>query len=333
MKMSLKSRVIELLRSHQGSYIPQSYIHRALGASKSRISEILRELEREGLISRISIGRTKIIYIHPQRGELEQEPLRRKLRLGVVYSSEYLFLGNFIKKLRDKGIEVEALIYRDGLEATIALAKGAIDLALSPLIGQLYMYPVYRTYRIVLSGLKGGFRVLGSRTRGEIYSSIISTMDYVRYYLISRNLVDASRTIYYRDPDQLITVLKRGGYVVTWHPVYLDLEKRGLKTIYTWRDLELDFCCTLGVSSTVGRKTSALIEKAYIDSIEEFKKNPDKGIEYYASLTGIDISILKSAISEYQVSEGIDTRTIDNLTEAFAFNVPSRSIFYEACKI
>lgn len=46
-------------------------------------------------------------------------------------------------------------MYRDGLEATIALAKNAVDLALSPLVGQLYMYPVYRTYRIILAGLKG----------------------------------------------------------------------------------------------------------------------------------------------------------------------------------
>lgn len=332
MKTNLKTRVIELLKNYQGSYIPQSYIHRALKASKSRVSEILRELELEGLISRVLIGKTKIVYVYPQYEELDTETTR-KLKLGIVYSSEYLFLGGFVKRLRDKGIEVEVLVYRDGLEATMALARGAIDLALSPLIGQLYVYPAYRTYRVVLSGLRGGFRVLCSRTRREIYSSIISTMDYVRYYVVSSNLVDASRTIYYRDPDQLSQAIKRGGYVVTWHPVYLDLERRGLKTMYTWRDLDLEFCCTLGVSSTVGRKTSVLVKNAYENSIEEFKKNPEKGIEYYASLTGIETSILKSAINEYQVSEDLGLKTMDNITKAFTFNVPSRSVFYEACSI
>ncbi|MEM1606243.1 MAG: hypothetical protein QXW41_08380 [Fervidicoccaceae archaeon] len=43
---NLRDRILELLSSFQGERIPQSYIHRALGASKSRVSEILSELER-----------------------------------------------------------------------------------------------------------------------------------------------------------------------------------------------------------------------------------------------------------------------------------------------
>lgn len=331
MKSILKNRVLELLKSHQGSHVPQSYIHRALGASKSRVSEILRELEREGLVSRITVGKTKIVYVYPQFSERETELAPRKLKLGIVYSSEYLFLGGFIKKLREKGIEIEVLVYRDGLETTIALAKGAIDLAFSPLIGQLYMYPAHRTYRVVLAGLRGGFRVLSLKTGKAVYSSIISTMDYVRHYIISKNLIDASETIYYRDPDQLTSALRLGGYVVTWHPVYINLEKRGFRTLYTSRDLEIDFCCTLGVSTTVSRRTYTLIKKAYINSLEEYEKNPDKGIEYYASLTGIETPILKSAVNEYKVSDEIGFKTVDKIVGTLTLNVPSGTIYREAC--
>jgi predicted transcriptional regulator len=69
MSSGIRDRIIEILREHQGSHIPQAYIHRALGVSKSRVSEILSELEREGLISRISIGRSKVIYIYPGLSE------------------------------------------------------------------------------------------------------------------------------------------------------------------------------------------------------------------------------------------------------------------------
>ncbi|MEM0059242.1 MAG: transcriptional regulator [Desulfurococcaceae archaeon] len=332
MKTSLKNKVLELLRNHQGSYVPQSFIYRALGASKSRVSEILSELEHEGLISRITVGRTKIVYIYPQLREADFELKQRVLKLGIVFSSEYLFLGDFIKKLREKNINVEVIVYRDGLEATIALAKNAVDLALSPLVGQLYIYPVYRTYKVILAGLKGGFRVLSSKAGDAVYSSIISTMDYVRHYLVSRKLIEASETLYYKDPGQITSLFKRkGGYVVTWHPVYLELEKHGFRELYTPSELEIDFCCTLGISNTVGKRTYKLIKEAYLASIDEYARNPGRNIEYYASLTGIDTSVLKTAVDEYKVSSELGFETIDKLVNAYAFNIPSRSKYIEAC--
>lgn len=333
MKSNLRARIIELFKLYQGSHIPQSYIHRALGVSKSRVSEILRDLEREGLISRFTVGKTKIVYIYPQFAELETGSYSRRVSLGIVYSSEYLFLGNFVKKLKSKGIKVDVIVYRDGLEATTALARGIISFALSPLVGQLYVYPTYRTYKVILAGLNGGFSILGSEPLQKIYSSIISTMDYIRHYVITSKLVDVSKTVYYRDPDQLLSASRHGGYFITWHPIHLDLKRRGLKTIYTWRDIDLGFCCTLGISTTVDRKTRMIAKRAYIDSIEEYKKNPERGIEYYASVTGINSSILKLALNEYQVPEDINLNAVNRIVSTFSLNVPSVDIYYEACEI
>ncbi|MEM1858107.1 MAG: MarR family transcriptional regulator, partial [Desulfurococcaceae archaeon] len=100
MKSRVRERVIELLSEFEGKYIPQSYIHRSLKVSKSRVSEVLRELEKEGLIQRVSVGRVNIVHIMPGafRGAIERAKAR-ELKLGIVYSSEYLFLGFFVKGL------------------------------------------------------------------------------------------------------------------------------------------------------------------------------------------------------------------------------------------
>ena len=129
MKTTIRERVIKLLASMQGKPVPQSYIHRALNTSKSRISEVLNQLEKEGLITRTNIGRSNIVYVKPGLVETETRVESRILRLGIVYSSEYLFLGYFVKFLQRKyGIHVNVEVYRDGFDTTRAITNGQVDL-------------------------------------------------------------------------------------------------------------------------------------------------------------------------------------------------------------
>lgn len=329
MTRGVKRKIVELLRSYQGKSIPQSFIHRVLGVSKSTVSEILGELEREGVITRTSIGRVKIVNVSPFISETQVEYKMRKITLGLVYSSEYLFLSGFIKRLRRKSISIDILVYRDGLEATRAMASGWVNLVLSPLVGQLYTYPLYRTFRIIPAGLRGGFRVLKSRDEDIIYSSLISTMDYVRSHLIRKRLVNANKTIYYNDPIKVISELRKRGVIVVWHPIYMMLEKVGLRTLYTHQDLDVDFCCTLGISTTIDDKTLSSIIRAYIESINDYRKNPEKNLEYYSSITGIDTGVLKSAISEYSVAESLDRAFVDKIVKELRVGVPSEVIYEE----
>ncbi len=327
---SVKRRLLEFLKSYQGSYIPQSHIHRALGVSKSRVSEILRELELEGLIARTTIGRSKVVYVKPGLSERHAELDHKSLRVGIVYSSEYLFLGGFVKRLAKRGFRVEVLVYRDGLKATRALAEGEVHAALSPLVGQLYLYPTYRTYRVVLGGLSGGFRVLYREGSSRVYSTMISTMDYARWRALSRGLIEASHTVYYSDPSTLALLASSGGYVVTWHPVYLELEKRGFRALYTPGDLEVEFCCVLGVSNTLSRRELGVVVKAYYESLEEYSRSPDKYLDYYSATTGIDVSVLRSAVREYRVQRELGARVVDRVLQGYAPSVPSREVYYEA---
>lgn len=329
MKSKLREKILELLSLHQGSYIPQSYIHRALGVSKSRVSEILSELEKEGLINRVVVGRNKLIYIPPGITEKNIVFNEKILRLGIVYSSEYLFLQSLVKKLERKGFRVEITPFRDGLKLTRALGEGLIDIALSPLPSQLYLYPAYRNYTIILAGLKGGFRVLSLGGEGPIYSSMITTMDYTRHLLITEELIPASKTVYYDDPYALLKKKNNRGYVVTWHPVYLELESKGFKPIITPSDIDIHFCCTLAISNKLDERTRHTIASIYLSSIEEYRRNPEKGLEYYSLVTGIHSSILKSAVEEYRVAEDLDLKTVDEITGNFAPLIPYKKVYRE----
>lgn len=326
--MGLRERVIELLSGLEGKYIPQSYIHRALGASKSRVSEILRELELEGLIERHSLGRVNIVHVKPGAFKRVIKATKsRTLRLGLVYSSEYTFLGFLVKSLERKGVAVDVVVFRDGFYASRQLAEGIIDLVFSPLVSQVYLYPAYRTYKVIGSGVKGGFRVLYKPGSSVVYSSVISTMDYVRYQLLRKGLIDTSRTHYYRSPSELISVSRRGGYVITWHPVYLRLQEHGYTAVAVHEELDVDFCCTLAALSSLGDTLLDLVQNALESALEKYKKKPDAVLDYYSSVTGIDTSTLRSALSEYTVAESLDKKHVDHVLETLVPALPDKSAY------
>ncbi|MGC8982317.1 MAG: DUF7343 domain-containing protein [Desulfurococcaceae archaeon] len=331
MKSLVRKRIIELLKSHQGEYVPQSYIHKAINASKSRVSEVLSELEREGLISRTTIGRSKLVYVHP--GIAEHEPdlsTKRELKLGLVYSSEYLYLGGFAKRLARRGIRLKIVVLKSGIEAARLLANGSLDLALAPLVSQLYLYPMFKTYKIVPKGLRGGFKVLQKPGSEVVYSSLISTMDYVRYRVMREGLVSASKTVYFNSSDELFQLAKRGGFAVAWHPLYVLLEEEGFRQVLSHEDLDLEFCCTLAVSNTLTSRVRALVEKSYEEAIREYEKQPERYLEYYSLVTGISYSTLKSATREYKPAEGINAKVVDRIVESFAPVVPDREAYYQS---
>uniref|UniRef100_A0A7J3XYU3 MarR family transcriptional regulator n=1 Tax=Thermogladius calderae TaxID=1200300 RepID=A0A7J3XYU3_9CREN len=327
---SLKERILGLLKSYKGSWIPQSHIHRALGVSKSRVSEILAELEKEGLVARRVVGRSKIVYVYPDIGEREVETVGKLIRVGLVFSSEYLFMSAFAKGLEASGYRVEVRVFNDGIKATRALAEGLVDISVSPLVGQLYLYPTYRTYRIILAGLWGGFRVLSLGRPGPIHSSAISTMDYARRVAVARGGLEADETRYYWSSDEVLKIKPGEGYVVTWHPIYLKLVEEGARVVYEPEELDVKFCCTLGVSTAVSNRARRAIARAYFNALETYAREPERGLEYYSSLTGINISTLKSATREYKVAEGLDIKLVRGILREYAPTIPARSIYEEA---
>jgi len=334
----LRERILDLLSRMQGRDIPQSHLYRALNASKSRVSEILKELEENGLIERRSIGRSKIIrvkkgIIHRRTSDEQRVP-----RIGIVYSSEYLFLGYFIDKAAEKGYIVKPVVFKDGLEATRSLAEGELELVLSPLVGQLYLYPFYRSYRIIAGGMTGGFKILsstsGSNHKGVIYSSRLSTMDYIRAeYLNRAGLKGAVETRYFSSPDFVEGLRRVDGYIVIWHPLYRVLEERGFRDLTNEAGIEISNCCTLAASNTLSEDVVLDIKDIYLRALDEYVGNPYRYLEYYSAITGIPLTVLKDAVGKYTVAPEVDVGMVKDVVSRLSNGVPDYSLYSEAFKL
>lgn len=325
----LRDKLIGLLSEIEGREVPQSYLHRALGASKSRISEILSELEREGLLERRAIGRSKLVYVREGAFRRAQKAGARAIKVGVVYSSEYVFLGYFREKLRELGLELEIKVYGDGLEVVDALGRGLIDLGLSPLVGQLYMYPVYRSYKVIAGGMGGGYRVLYREGEDVVYSSLLSTMDYVRYSSTKSGIISSSKTRYYHSPEELLIVAAKGGYVVTWNPLYKQLVKRGFKVVHEPDKANLHVCCSLAAANHLPRELVYALRDAYVESLLDYERGPERHIEYYSVVTGIPADIVKGVIDDYSPQLEISPKYVNDILSGAPLSVPEKGVYLE----
>jgi len=324
-------RLLDILSKNPGG-IQQSQLPNLLNISRSYLSIILRDLERQGLIQRIKIGTTYIVkplQIHHRSSD-------RVLRMGIVWSSEYLFLGYFVKMVKDSmDIDVEVSVYPNAIQTIAEMIKGNIDMALSPLVTELYGYILSRDIVIVGGGAGGGsyiYEIPGSR-RNIVVSSNVSTMDLCRYIAIKRGLIDASNTNYFYSPSEAISIAKRGlaKYIVVWHPLSLSIEMLGARKVLGCGDLEeIYHCCTLAISRRLGFENIEKLGSIYRMSIERFLADPTRFLEWYSLKTNIDISLLKKAVNLYRYDPEIDRNSLSLLLNTLSIEIPSRNEIMKA---
>mgnify|MGYP000335990636 CR=1 FL=1 len=118
--MRLREKILEVLRNNPKG-LRQSEIAKALGASRSRVSEIVKELEKAGLVIRI---RERGIQVVKLSHELREKKFSRILKLGIIWSSEYPFITPFAKFLeKEHNLRLDVIVYENGLDATLDRTK------------------------------------------------------------------------------------------------------------------------------------------------------------------------------------------------------------------
>ena len=103
-KSIIREKLLKLLS--EGGEVPQSLLPRLLNASKSRISEVLKILDAEGLIIKKKIGNQYLISLKKEYQISLKKEWRKVLRIAVVWSSEYPFLTTFAKKLSERNLKL-----------------------------------------------------------------------------------------------------------------------------------------------------------------------------------------------------------------------------------
>ncbi|RLG79265.1 MAG: hypothetical protein DRO10_00520 [Thermoprotei archaeon] len=329
-KSIIREKLLKLLS--EGGEVPQSLLPRLLNASKSRISEVLKILDAEGLIIKKKIGNQYLISLKKEYQISLKKEWRKVLRIAVVWSSEYPFLTTFAKKLSERNLKLRLSVYPSAIEATTAAIRGEAELVLAPLITELYVAVWTRNLRIIGGGATGGAYILKHPEveTGVVISSKLSTMDALRAVAIKEGEVPAERTFYFSKPDELIKSVKRKEveYAVVWHPLTKKLVNLGMKKIHNIIDYDFLNCCTLAVNTSLSPSLRALLGKIYEASLEEFSKNPKRWIEWYSLNVGINPQIVSDAwAGEYRVSNYVDRKYVEKLLNRVGISIPSTSTY------
>lgn len=331
----IKDSVVRLLSEHPEGVL-QSRIHKVLGVSKSRVSEVLRELEIAGIITRVKLGNQYLIRLSGVN--TPQRPNSKILRLGVIWSTEYVFITPFAKNLKEVlGFEIEVITYPNALAATRALINGEVDLALTPLITQLYAYALTKSLKIIGGGAYGGALIMynPNTLADTVASSELSTMDLCRFLAIKEGIIESDTTKYFNKPADVrqLVLGREVKYIVVWHPLTEELLKLGLKVITSCNELELEHCCTLAANVSVDRELRAKISQLYANSLEEFNRDPSRWIEWYSTRVGVDPSIVARGVEQYRLNPYIGKEDVMKLMIRACIPLPHHTSVTEVIEL
>ncbi len=323
--MRLREKILQLLREHPKG-LRQVDIARSLNASRSRVSEIIRELEASGIVERIrEEGIVKITLKNPV--DSATSTAGKILRLGIIWSSEYPFITPFAKKLRDKlGYTLEVIVYSNGLDATWDLVLGKIDLALTPMITQLLYASLTNKLKIIGGGATGGASIIiNPEGRTNVGASTkASTMDLCltrAWKILGRR---EEKRIYANSGEELVRKLVRGEaeIVAIWEPLATRLKNMGYREICSCKDIGVNHCCTLAANSSLDQDLLRKISILYHEAIRDYRRDPYKWLGWYSAKIGISVNALKHDIRFYEYKDHLEVEESIKLIKNTGVKIP-----------
>ncbi len=301
----------------------------ALGVSKSSVSEAVSRLEEEGLVRRIRRGPLVLVYPSGREGTLKP----RILRLGIIRAAEYPFIPVFIKAMQNHGYHVDVRIYSNGLDATFDLVSGRLDLALTPMVTQLYYYALTERITIIGGGAAGGALVVEHSMGRDSYaaSTKISTME----YCLARSgvLANVERMIYVHGGEDIVELLRRKKvrYAAIWEPYAREaLSIEGVRPVESCLGLGVAHCCTLAAGRILDPNLREKIAEIYGNAIEEFMRDPRRWLEPYSRIIGINTSTLAASLETYTFKPHVDPAEAYSMLIRGDIKIPNPSIVFDA---
>ncbi len=272
----LEDRIIRLLEERRFDGILQAELPELLNASKSRISEVLTNLELEGVIVRKKeAGKNLKVWL--------KEYSEGSTKVGVLKAVEYA-------KLVSSG-EYSFIIYRNAIDLTRDLALGKIDIGASPLATQILFGVMMKTIKIrCVVAENGSGVVFGESDNGIFATTEMSAMEMNLRAVRDRFIIRGFR--YCQSPECLISSLSEVEGIAIWEPYFSSLDREKIP----FRELEGDYpCCTLAFNTEYLRRNSEASEK-FVQDFERAEINVKK----VASLFKFEENDVRKSLRSYR---------------------------------
>ena len=284
----LEDRVIRILEERRFDGILQSELPESLNASKSRVSEVLSALEKQGIIvRRKEAGKNLKVWL--------KEYSEGSTKIGILRAVEYA-------KLVSSG-EYTFIIYSNAIDLTRDLALGKIDIGASPLVTQVMFGVMMKTIAIktVVAGNGSGI-VFGDADNRIFATTEMSAME-INLRAV-RDKLGIRGFVYCQSPDCLISSLSDVAGIAIWEPYFTSLEREKI----AFKDLEGDYpCCTLAFNKNYLLRN----QDGVVKFINDFER-AEIDVEKVSSILGFNVNDVKKSIRNYRFNPSYE---FDDLVE------------------
>ncbi len=322
MRKDIEEKILKLLESGETL---QSSIYKALSVSKSRVSEVLKDLEERNIIKRQKIGKNYIISLSSYAKGTENF-----IKIGIIKSSEYGYIIPLRKILKERGVDLEIKVYDSGIGVMKDLIMGRLDFGISPAISQIFFaYAGFPVKIIAPAGSGGGY--LFSNVKDEkpkALSSRLSTMEMMLRTAINSSIIrDPAQVSYFDDPMEAISDYLKGkaDTITVWEPFAGMLRAEGMREAYKYSEME-HYCCTLSAHSSLKENIIERFKKDFYKSVNLYEKNRESYIFAYSALLGLPYGLVEGSLNDYRYHHDLDLKLLERQLAYAGVTIPNPSI-------
>jgi len=320
--------LLALLRELGEAY--QADLVRASGLSKARVSEVLAQLTRQGLIGREVRGRNVKVYLRSREG-LEARP--KELRLGLVRAAEYPYIVPLMKLLKQEGFTVQLRVYDNGIDVMQDLSSHRLQLAIAPLLTFFTFYSLGAALvALAPAGAGGASVILDPRRRGQPLRAActrLSTMEMLLATSVNHGVLPKLRALSYcSGPQELMRLLEAGRVdaVSIWEPYASSLVGRGYVREVRYSELAEHVCCLLGASQLLDEQLLERVSYLYARALDDYAAEPGRYHAPYSALVGLDAKAVEVSLEEYSHPRHARISLLERQLAEAGIRVPSPTL-------
>ncbi|MBE8538965.1 DUF7343 domain-containing protein [Geoglobus acetivorans] len=294
--------VVEILKGRKFDGALQTELVEITGASKSRISEILTKLEKEGrIVRKKETGKNYRVWL--------REYSESRIKVGILRATEYV-------KLISAG-DYEFIVYSNALELTRDLALGRIEFAASPIITQVMLGITMKSFKIAgIVAENGSGVVFGDKTNGVFATTEMSAMEMNLRAI--RNRLGVREFKYCDSAECLVSSLESVNGSAIWEPYFTIAERHKIP----FSEMAGDFpCCSLAVNLSFLKESE--------EDVEMFIRNTRKVVSNYekaSRVLGFDEDVVKKTVKSYKFNPDYSVEEICRIIGKSGFEISKKSL-------